>query len=178
MIGFMNGVTAVLNVELSLLPTTSAMLKEYTRRYFYSLPYRSDSTYCILFHTVWWSLCFSILYSTFHDIPSSSSVVVQHYCINVGPSFEFSSFNILGLPLSHSFCHLNVLACLNRGKTYSHLSSYSPLCIDIQSNPGPVSHVSSIIRSFANPLHYRPTANTQITQTETTVRSRATFTIS
>jgi len=120
-----------------------------------------------MFHPLFVSLCLSIIYILFHSIPSSSSLTVPHYhneasCydLHFTASSEFSSFNTI----PHSFF-------LRSQRTrMSHtcnifISLLILLSADIQSNPGPVSRVSSLnvctltISSFTNPLHYTAIAN-------------------
>jgi exonuclease III len=120
-----------------------------------------------MFHSVYVSFCFSILYLTFHIIPTSSSLVVQHYSINAScydhhltASVEFSSFNTI--PLSF-FLSSQRTRMSHTGNIV--ISLLILLSGDVQSNPGPVSRLSSLnmctlnIRSFTNPLHYTAIAD-------------------
>jgi len=115
----------------------------------------------IMFHPVFVSLCFSIIYIVFHSIPSSSFGALHYhdnascYDLYLNASSEYSSFN--NIPLSFFLTS-------QRTRMSHTCSSFISLLIllsgDIQSNPGPVSHVSSLnmctlyIRAFTYTLHY------------------------
>ena len=120
-----------------------------------------------MFNSKCMSFGFCILYLTFHIIPTSSSLVVQHYCINTSfhdhhltASVEFRSLNTI--PLSFFFSSQRTRMSPTGNIVISLLILLSG---DIESNPGPISRVSSFnmctlnIRSFTNPLHYTAIAD-------------------
>jgi len=118
----------------------------------------------IMFHPAFVSLCFSITYFMLHSIPSSSSLSVLHYhndasCydLHLTASSEFSSFKTI------------LLSYFLTSHTYNIFTSPCILLSgDIQSNLGPVSHVSSFnmytlnTRSFTYPVHYTAIADLAI----------------
>jgi len=61
---------------------------------------KSEWLLCIMFHPVFVSLCFSIIYLTFHSIPSSSALDVQKcYDLHLTASSELRSFNTRQYPI-------------------------------------------------------------------------------
>ena len=119
-----------------------------------------------MFHSLFVAFWFSVFFIIFHTAPSSSSLAIHHKSEINSPtaSSEFASLN--SIPVSF------FISPPRSRMSHIHNFLVSILILlsgDIQSNPGPISSVSSLsmcilnIRSFTNPLHY--TAISDLAQT-------------